>query len=180
MQDIRKPDSAFIASTPSRKTPSWPQNTCKFFRVSLESQQALSTSNGNVFAFHINAPQELHPGRWCMCVDNIVLAGDAVPTANESTIIDFHVASGLPIRHSYDCTTDGESTSIACVVRTAENMHVMRSVSNETLGIPLNDLGQLRQRRVTINILNGNGVLHTEPGLSHWKLGVCFYLLDSD
>lgn len=179
MQDIRKPDSAFIGSTPSRKTPSWPQNTCKFFRVSLESQQALSVANGNTYVFQINAPQELHQGRWCVCWDSLIVAGDALPAANKDAIVDFHV-TGLPLRHSYDCTADGESTTIATIVRTSDMTQITKSVSRDTLGVPLNDVGQIRQRRVTVTLLNGDGGIHEAVGITHWRIGLCFYLLDSD
>ena len=179
MQDIRKPDASFIASAPTRKTPRHPQHTCDFFRVSLESQQALSVVGGHTYTFHVNAPQELQQGRWCVIADNVLVAGTSVLAANKDAIVDFHVR-GLPLRHSYDCSADGESTSIACIMRSNIMSQVVRDVTRETLGVPLMDLGQLRQRPITVTLLNGDGVLHDASNVTHWRMSLCFYLLDSD
>lgn len=174
--DMMEP-SATMNSSVSRRKKTMPKTSCSYFRVAFQSNHALSTANGNTWEFQLNAPEEMSPGLWCMQVETIVMSGDDAAITNADRVCDFHV-SGIPIRDSYECTQQQDSTLLLSTVRYAGTYTFARNVTFESLGVPLADVGQLRGRRVTVTIRNGNGVALQDDGLTHWRMVVVFYLLD--
>lgn len=152
-------------------------NACHMFRVNLHSNHALSTSAGNTWTFQLNAPEEFAQGRWMMAVDSLVMSGDAAAAANTNRVNDFYI-TGVPLRDNYECTPAQDSALLVSTVRGANTHTWARTVTKDTIGVQIADLGQLRQRRITITVRNGDGVPLTVAGLTHWRLGVVFYLFE--
>lgn len=176
--DVLEPQASMNSSAMSKKA-RWPKNAATYFRMNLNSNHALSTSGGNTWSFHINAPEELAQGVWMMQVESVVMSGNTAATSNADKINDFHV-TGLPLRDTYECTNQQDSTLLLSVVRGANTFSMHRNVTNDSLGVPLCDLGQLRQRRITLSVRNGDGVLLDDAGLTHFRLVLVFYLADLD
>jgi hypothetical protein len=174
--DVLEPQASINSSAMSKKA-RWPKNAATYFRVNLNSNHASSTSGGNTWSFQLNAPEEMSQGVWHMQVETLVMSGNTAATSNADKINDFHV-TGLPLRDTYECTPQQDSTMLLSVVRAANTLSMHRTVTNDSLGVPLCDVGQMRQRRITVSVRNGDGNLLADAGLTHWRMVLVFYLLD--
>lgn len=174
--NLLEPGATMNSSTDSRKR--YPNNAVDMFRLNLHSNHALSTAGGNTWVFQINVPEELEQGLWMVTAESVVMSGNAAAATNTDRINNFYV-SGLPLRDSFECTAAQESALLLSTVRNANTHTFVRNVCKDSLGIPLADLGQIRGRRVVINVRNGDGNLLGDSGLTHWTMGLVFYRFDA-
>ncbi len=153
-------------------------NTNNMFRLTLRSEDAVNTSYPS-WTFALTIPEELEQGRWMVAADTLCVVGDDVPVGNADKILDFHVTSGLSMRDNYVATPSSESSLLLSHVRTYATSYWSRTVTTDTIGTMLTELGQLVSRRITITLRNGAGSLYPAVStITNWRLGLVFYRMD--
>lgn len=175
--DMLEPGAAMNSSTvrQGRRV----RNECTFFRLNLHSNHAVSTAAGNTWTFQVNCPEELAQGRWMVAADSVVMSGNAAASTNANRICDVHL-TGIPLRDNYDATPQQDSSLLASLVRGAPTAYWSRPITMDTVGVPLADLGQLRGRRITVDLRNGDGAPLGDNGLTHWRLSLVFWRLNEN
>lgn len=165
-----RPDQTLGASKLPRIPRNAPQLDC--FRIHLNSHHRLSGTTRDA-VFNLDFPVEIGDG-YHISVESVLLSGGTALAGADDRIYTFRMI-GLPFRNSFAATGNPESDVLVSVVKQTDTLYISRSITNDTIGIPLSDLGQIRSRQVKVGIVDGVDSLHPDTGLAHWILGLVIY-----
>jgi hypothetical protein len=125
----------------------------------------------------VNVPEQLAQGTWHLALTDLVVSGGIVSSDAVSRHVDIQLL-GVQLKDNYAATAQQDTVVVASFARNATSMTMTRDITASTFGIPLADFGQLRGRQVTVVLRDGDGAIHPNSGISHWRAVLAFYLLD--
>lgn len=165
-----RPDYLLGAPRLPRLSKNAPEVEC--FRVRLFSGDRISgTTIDSTYSFDF--PLEIGDG-YHLAVETCMMSGGTAPTAASDRIYNFSM-QGLPFRKSFVARGNPESDGLFSTVRQTDTLYITRPITQDTIGIPLSDLGQIRNRTVRVYITNGAGAAHPDTGLTAWMLNLLIY-----
>lgn len=156
------------------KIPGTPKNAIELdcFRLRLFSGDRLSGTARDA-TFNVDIPREIGDG-YHLAVETFWLSGTTAPTGSVDRIYNFRML-GIPLKDNYAATPNPESDIIFSTVRQTDTLYITRHVSCDKIGIPLSDLGQIRNRPVRVIVTDGTNAPHSDSGLTTWCMQLCFY-----